>query len=306
MTALRALLTAALLLTGSAFAQYNSSAGVNAPSVRALEDRVDAKTGRVDKVEVIHAAQKDGYGNARGNQYDLAVDGAFAGQTVLVLQFYDFSFDATKQALAEKGFSVVRYSGAAPSPTKLAADLEKSCQLWIIGGDHQALGPEHLAVIKRFFDAGHGLYLWGDNEPYYVDTNAVSQALLGTTMTGNLIGSQTVGLQGDDPKKPNVGVKRGHLLTTGLEFLFEGITIATIAPTADLQPILYGSANNLVTAVYEKNGKRAVLDGGFTRLYNNWDSAGTGRYVKNAAAWLVNAERFPQAVAKKVATVETK
>ena len=30
----------------------------------------------------------------------------------------------------------------------------------------------------------------------------------------------------------------------------------------------------------------------FTRLSNKWDSAGTGRYVMNAAAWLANYERF--------------
>jgi hypothetical protein len=28
----------------------------------------------------------------------------------------------------------------------------------------------------------------------------------------------------------------------------------------------------------------------------NWDTAGTGRYVKNAAAWLVNFEKFGNAV----------
>jgi len=27
-------------------------------------------------------------------------------------------------------------------------------------------------------------------------------------------------------------------------------------------------------------------------LFIKWDTAGTGRYVKNAAAWLVNYERF--------------
>ena len=27
-------------------------------------------------------------------------------------------------------------------------------------------------------------------------------------------------------------------------------------------------------------------------MYNNWDDAGTARFVKNAAAWLVNWERF--------------
>ena len=51
---------------------------------------------------------------------------------------------------------------------------------------------------------------------------------------------------------------------------------------------------NLVTATYEQDGKRLILDGGFTRLYISWDHAGTGRYVKNAAAWLVNYERFAE------------
>lgn len=42
--------------------------------------------------------------------------------------------------------------------------------------------------------------------------------------------------------------------------------------------------------MYETDGKQAVLDGGFTRLYNKWDTAGTARYVKNAASWLANYE----------------
>jgi len=67
-----------------------------------------------------------------------------------------------------------------------------------------------------------------------------------------------------------------------------------------LKPLIWSSDGKVVTAVYERDGKRAILDGGFTRLYNNWDTAGTGRYVKNAAAWLVNAERFgDEVVAKK-------
>ena len=44
--------------------------------------------------------------------------------------------------------------------------------------------------------------------------------------------------------------------------------------------------------------KRLIFDGGFTRLYCNWDTAGTGRYVKNAAAWLANVERFGKDVSK--------
>ena len=40
---------------------------------------------------------------------------------------------------------------------------------------------------------------------------------------------------------------------------------------------MYGSDGNLVVAVYDHQGRRAVLDGGFTRLYMNWDTAGTGQ-----------------------------
>jgi len=86
------------------------------------------------------------------------------------------------------------------------------------------------------------------------------------------------------------GIREGHLITTGLENVYEGITIATITQNKNLKPLIYGSAGNLVTAVYEKNGKRAILDGGFTRLYYKWETAGTDRYIKNAAAWLVNME----------------
>ena len=56
--------------------------------------------------------------------------------------------------------------------------------------------------------------------------------------------------------------------------------------------MVFGSAGNLVVAAYDRDQRRALLDSGFTRLYCNWDTAGTGRYVKNAAAWLVNYERF--------------
>jgi hypothetical protein len=283
------------LLSGTALAQYTKAAGVNAPSVAAMEEYVDSE-GRRQQREVHVKAAPDQHGNAQGNQHDLAVDGAFDGQTVAVLQFYveeAFDFSLPKKALAEKGFSVYRWVGRPPSPEELETKLKKACQLWIISGDQQLLNKQHLAVIKRFFDSGKGVYIWGDNQPYYADANAVAQELLGTQMLGNLMGDQVVGLQ----KAPGkTGLLPRHLLTTGLEYIYEGITIATIQPNPSLTPLIYGSEGNLVAAFYDKGGKRAILDGGFTRLYVKWDTAGTGRYVKNAAAWLVNVERFGEVV----------
>ena len=48
----------------------------------------------------------------------------------------------------------------------------------------------------------------------------------------------------------------------------------------------------VITAYYDRLQRRALVDGAFTRLYCNWDSAGTDRYIVNAAAWLANIEKF--------------
>ncbi|MFN7131653.1 MAG: hypothetical protein ACK4N5_06195, partial [Myxococcales bacterium] len=253
---------------------------------------VRADDGTITHREVERAPEKDAFGNARGNQFDLAVDGAFEGQTVAVLHLYTgegFDFSLPKAALAEKGFSVYRWLNQPPPAKELEEKLKGACQLWIISSSARLLSEEHLQVIKRFFDSGRGVYVWGDNEPYYADANAVAETLFGASMKGNVMGDKVVNLQ---QKRGKAGVRRDHLLTTGMEFLYEGITIATIQPNETLEPLVYGSADNLVTAFYDRDGKRAILDGGFTRLFIKWDTAGTARYVKNAAAWLANAERF--------------
>ena len=263
---------------------YNKSKGKNA----IYENVKDKSSGEVKQVRV----DADEHGNAEGSQYDLAVDGAFKGETVAVLHLYvgeGFDFSLPKAALKEKGFSVYRWINNPPSANELEEKLEKACQLWIISSNVQKLNSKHLKVIKKFFDSGKGVYIWGDNEPYYADANYVSEHLLGVKMLGNLPGNKVVGLNN---KKLKTGLAPGHLITTGLEYVYEGITIATIQSNSTLTPLIYGHESNLVTATYEQNGKRAILDGGFTRLYIAWDNAGTGRYVKNAAAWLVNYERF--------------
>ena len=264
----------------------------------------------------------------QGNQYDLAIDGAFEGQTVLILDQVGNTLDNTTAALKQKGLGVVAYRrGSTPTPVELKKALAKSCQLWIISGAGELLNKEHISIIKEFFDAGHGVYIWGDNDPLYVDANRVASALIpGLRMEGDHGGNQVVGIAG----QKKIGVREGHLITTGIERLYEGVTIATIQfkpgqgrntalysggpDTSDRSPqlpdgftsILHGSAGNLVTVAYEKDGKRLVMDGGFTRLAVSWDDAGTARFVKNAAAWLVNAERFSDTVALGARTKDAK
>lgn len=278
---------------------YTRAAGISAPTENAVNANGDIlrdESGRVAQVP----AKKDHHGNAQGNQYDLAVDGAFDGQTIVVLQLYHedrFNFEMPKAALKEKGFSVYRYINNPPTADQLKKDLEKACQLWVISDMNTKLDNEHLAVIKDFFEAGKGVYIWGDNSPYYADANRLAACLINDQgMKGNVIGDKEVGLQ-ESLHSP--GLRPNHLITTGLEHVYEGITIATLSDNQQLTPLIYGSAGNLVAAAYEQDGKRLILDGGFTRLYIKWDTAGTGRYVKNAAAWLVNVERFGEALGKK-------
>jgi hypothetical protein len=320
---------AGLLWSLPALAQYTPSAGMNAPAA-AYELRAAPKADAAERHTVIQTVptaapvSRDSHGNATGNQYDLAVDGAFEGQTVLILDEVGNTLVNTRAALKQKGLNSVVYSrGGLPPANVLREALKKSCELWLLSFEDEELNDDQIAAIKEYFDAGHGVYIWGDNDPYYVDANRVANALIpGLRMEGNLAGTVVMGIAYGDHR--DAGLRLGHLVTTGIERLYEGVTIATVqftkargrneelydgpggpsrAPAlpAGFTPILYGSAKNLVTVAYEKDGKRLIMDGGFTRLAVNWDDAGTARYVKNAAAWLVNAERFKDTVATQVA-----
>jgi len=286
----------AIMVPYFSFGQYNKCAAQNVITEPVEEVYYDAVLQKKVTRTVDKPVTADSYGNPQGNQYDLAVDGAFEGQTVAVLHLYTgegFDFELPKNALKEKGFSVYRWINNAPDIKEFKEGLDKACQLWIISDSYSKLSAQHVKAIKDFFDSGKGVYIWGDNQPYYADANIVAKALIGLEMKGNTMGAKVVNLQTENNK---VGLIPNHLISTGIQNIYEGITIATLDYSQDLTPLIYGSANNLVTAAYEKNGKRLILDGGFTRLYVNWDSAGTGRYVKNAAAWLVNYEKFGKEV----------
>ncbi|KAJ4460555.1 hypothetical protein PAPYR_3187 [Paratrimastix pyriformis] len=238
----------------------------------------------------IDGALLDSSGNAKGSQYDLAADSTFKGELVVVLQEYNNEGDVfsvpAQECVRKKGFDLLIWK-ALPSLAEFQQALDRACQFWLISTSGPVLTPPYFQLLQQFFEKGRGLYIWGDNQPFYVDANALGSTLFGASMAGNVQGSQVVHQRGSG----NAGFNQ-HLITTGLEHLFEGITVATVTdPRGVLQPILYGSAGNLITAVYDREGRRAIFDGAFTRLYCNWDDAGTARYVVNCAVWLFNHER---------------
>lgn len=240
----------------------------------------------------IHQAEKDGYNNPKGNEYDLARNGAFKGQKIAVLHLYTgegFDFKLPAVALQQKGFELVYWPNTLPDIETFRAGLAQAGQLWVISTSYCVLTQPYIDEIIRLFHSGKGLYLWGDNDPFYADTNVLMNKLFGCTMYGSVNGEGMIGIKTGGSIS---GLLPNHAISTGIENMYEGSTIATIEDSQILNALLYGTEGQIVAAMYDKDGKRAIADGGFTRLYANWQSAGTARYVVNAAAWLANYERF--------------
>lgn len=283
------------LWASTAVAQYNDQAGRSAVEAAPAQADGSREKGRSDRnVSQSQQIARDSYGNAQGAKYDLAIDGAFEGQTIVIVDLYSFQhaqdFSGPKNAVKEKGFSMLRYNQA-PPVAEFTRLLEKANQFWLISSCDNTvhLTPAHQKLIKRFFEEGRGVYLWGDNDPCNADADAMATMLVDARVTGDLPGDRTVKISSGMGK---AGMVKDHLLSTGVETVYEGITVATVKPAGAMTPVIWGSAGNLVAAAYERHGRRLIVDGGFTRLSYKWDTAGTGRYIKNAAAWLANWEKF--------------
>ena len=242
----------------------------------------------------IPSAIKDRYGNPQGSQYDLAQDGGLKGHGILIMNLcssYSASVKNVKKALEKKGFDVDVRQGNMLSPRELERKLADVGQMWLISQEETQVTAEHIRVISDFFNRGHGIYIWGDNDPLNGDANAIIGSMFGSKLSGDYYARKVLGIQ----KKPGEpGIIENHLISTGIVSFFEGDTISKVKMTQDLHPLVYSSDRNVVTAYYEKDGKRALIDGAFTRLWDgDWGTtAGTERYIVNAAAWLANVERF--------------
>lgn len=252
---------------------------------------------------------RDQYGNAKNTSetcYDLVRDDACKGCCIAVLDCWASEGGATgvlsqsaRDALRMKGFELVIWNNAQipgdlkfpPSPSELREKLQTCSQVWVISSNKLVLTAALQVVIQEFYDNGNGVLVWGDNDPMNVDANALLHVLLpGSSMSGSHCGEGTVITEAKDA---GVTGFRPHLVTTGLDNLYEGHTIAQLnLPQLKEAVILaHSSAGTVAIAAVETKGRRILLDSGWTKLFVKWDSAGTARYVVNAAAWLVNAER---------------
>ena len=243
-------------------------------------------------VSNIPTTDRDRFGNPQGAEYDLAIDGGFKGYKILILNLCEVAYMTKAMAAMEKkGFAVEHVHGRIPDAVTLKKKLKNKCQLWIISQQELQFTEDHYRVIQAFFDEGHGVYIWGDNDPLNTNANFLIGRMFSTSMGGDYYAGQVLSIQ-KGPKQP--GIVPDHLISTGIVSFYEGITIASIKLKGDLRPLIYSSDKNVVTAYYEEGGRRALIDGAFTRLWDgDWGKvAGTERYIVNAACWLANLEKF--------------
>lgn len=242
----------------------------------------------------VKSAPKDKYGNPNGTNYDLLRDGSMKGYKILIINLcpeWDIcgqreNYDNPIKALENKGFEVI-YRDEFPADFTRISDC--LCQVWLISGNVRTITDEQIRQIKAFYNQGKGVYLWADNDPFYADVNPIVKDLFGSKMSGDYIGKKVIGVQ---KRIKDVGIVAGHLISTGISNFYEGVTISHVDMTQYLKPLVYSSDKKVVTAYSDVDGKRLLIDGGFTRLCVDWDSAGTDRYIVNAAGWLGNFERF--------------
>jgi len=162
-------------------------------------------------------------------------------------------------------------------------------QLWFLSDDKPVLDNQQIDIIVRYVEAGNGLAVWADNEPFYADANRLTQRLISVTFSGNRTADQIM-VPGD---RLSPGHFIDHPLTQGVNNLYEGITICTISNAPGLKYLAQSHDGQICMAAYEQGHKRIVLDSGFTKLYEDRfeRTAGTARYLRNIAFWLAHGSR---------------
>jgi hypothetical protein len=253
------------------------------------------------KSNITDASAYDHYGNPTGREYDLGRDGAFMGFNILIAQFYsDFQFnDAAMQvpiaALNAKGFQVKHVKTENECITELASNRYEIA--WIIS-TNQIQNSKFISALTAFHSAGGAIFLFADNVPYICHASEFLRTKFDITLEGAHYGGQTMTYKENGYQQ--TGNFGQHEIFTGITNLFEGITIchpvySTPTSRTVFVTIATASDGNSSIAVYDppptSTEGRLCLDCGFTKLYINWDSAGTARYIVNASCWLLGIEK---------------
>lgn len=240
------------------------------------------------------AISLDGFGNPKGLQFDLGGSLDLThGKRILLYSAFDpqteqFTWKDAADAVAERGCKMDIWLRHDNGPID-EVDLSEYDQLWFVSEQHVTISRELTEQIDRFLTAGKGLLIWTDNEPYFADGTFLAHRYTGSSFYGCFHGDQVL--------TPSSNLTAGHFidhpLTSGLNNLYEGITISAIVPGANVTVLAHGTEGHPCMAAFDNGEYRVVLDTGFTKLLDGKfaQTAGTARYFRNIAFWLLPESR---------------
>jgi hypothetical protein len=169
-----------------------------------------------------------------------------------------------------------------------------------------ALSPRHqldekaFRAIEDFVKAGKGLCLLAEDEPFTAEADELARRLFGARVSGNYLADKVATVRGRGLTPAEVRKFGGqfetddHPLLTGVNFLFEGITVSNVSNSDKLDVAMKASDGKTLLAVSKVSGQRVVIDCGFTRYCHGptertsyiSKTAGTVRLAQNIAAYL--------------------
>jgi hypothetical protein len=245
---------------------------------------------------------------------NLGRNGAYDGLKVVISQEYigeGFTGELPVAALREKGFEVAHLKVRNKAESNalsltLEEHLETASQVWLISTSYNLLEDSHLDLIVHHWQLGLGVYIFGDNDPFYADANqllarmsvcmtaeeqpnSVSKKGRNVQLSGNTRGDSVVSARTND-RGP--GFFPNHLVVTGISQLYEGVTVSTMdgdmARSMGFEEILREHSGDLVVVARPSiNGYGPIMvDGAFTKLFCHWGRGGSARFVRNCACWL--------------------
>ena len=256
--------------------------------LKPYRNKISASLKRLEKTQV----------NPHGPEFSLSSPTSLENKTIAVFVGYHEAFSHKQTSwLKDQGFIVK----ATTNEEEYLSYLEiPPAIMWIISRSARTHLTEKL--VARVIDLnqkGCPLWLWADNEPFFVEANLILQKITNDS-TFALIRSY----DGQNTLVPNSnGSGRGkfdskHPVSTGFINLYEGVTISY--PNKPLPPgsgfLVFANnsypASTQATILYRlpKAQEGAVwVDTGFTKLYHQpkYDEE-TKRYLSNVNAYLIN------------------
>jgi hypothetical protein len=163
-----------------------------------------------------------------------------------------------------------------------------------------ALDEKSYKAIEDFAKTGKGLCLLADDEPFTAEADELARRLFGGRVGGNYVADKVAVVRGRGLTPAEVKKFGGqfevddHAILTGVNFLFEGITVSHVTASGTLAAALKASDGTTLVAVSKVPGQRVVIDCGFTRYCHGptertsyvLKTPGTIRLAQNIAAYL--------------------